>query len=979
VADEARLVRLGFADAAGAAALLANPEIAGLVSADEFGIAADPDLALRSMVAMVERGLPTELLADGERRRRLLCVLGASEALGTHVAGHPNHIRVLDEIDPPEPGEVRRHLLMAIGADADSDAPVASSSTDSVPDDLRVAYRRELLGIAGRDLAGNADLGQVAAELAELADGVLEGALAVARAIVGPESALCRLAVIAMGKAGGRELNYVSDVDVVFVVEPAEIADEDSAVLVGTRLAASMMQVCSSHTAAGSIWEVDAALRPEGRSGALVRTLASHVGYYERWAHTWEFQALLKARPAAGDLELGAAYVNAVAPFVWAASSRPHFVEDVQAMRRRVEAAIPAKDVERQLKLGPGGLRDVEFAVQLLQLVHGRSDAMVRQAGTLQALEALATWGYVGRSDASSLANAYRFLRTMEHRIQLYRLRRTHIVPDDPADLRRLGRSLGFRSEPVAELVTTWRRHAIEVRRLHEKLFYRPLLNSVARLDPGDARLTPAAALDRLQALGYHDPANALRHLESLTSGVSRRAAIQRTLLPVLLGWFADSPDPDAGLLGFRQVSDALGSTHWYLRLLRDESAAAQRMAKVLASSKYCTWMLLRAPDAVMLFADDAGLVPRTVEELTTEINAGAERNSDPEAVIDNVRSIRRRELLRISVADLLGDVDVESVGEALTDVTTAALRAATDVAVRNVAVRYGGELPTRFAVVAMGRYGGRELGYGSDADVMFVHDPLDGASELDATTAAFSVANELRTLLMRPSPDPPLEIDADLRPEGRQGPLVRTLASYAAYYQRWSAPWESQALLRAEVVVGDTGLAANFCALIDPLRYPTAGVTDAAAREMRRLKARMESERLPRGADSTLHMKLGRGGLSDVEWTAQFLQLKHAARVPDLRTTRTVPALRAAVAADLLAAADAEVLLNAWRMALRVRNAVLLARGKPAELVPTDVRELAATAYVLGYPPGVGGDLIEDYRRLTRRARNVVERVFYG
>ena len=343
-----------------------------------------------------------------------------------------------------------------------------------------------------------------------------------------------------------------------------------------------------------------------------MRTLASYTAYYDRWARTWEFQALLKARPVAGDLALGAAFADAVAPQIWNAADRPDFVEDVQAMRRRVEEHVPAEEADRELKLGRGGLRDVEFAVQLLQLVHGRSDIFLRSPTTLVALEQLSTRGYVGRDDAAELDRAYRFLRTMEHRLQLYRLRRTHVVPDDEVDLRRLARSMGFVERPVEELPTQWRRHRREVRRLHEKLFYRPLLDAVARLDATEARLTPEAALDRLEALGYADPEAALRHLEALTGGVSRRAAIQRTLLPVMLAWFAEHPDPDAGLLGYRQVSDALGTTPWYLRLLRDDGAVAERMARILASSRYATELLLRAPEAVRLLSDDTELRPRT-------------------------------------------------------------------------------------------------------------------------------------------------------------------------------------------------------------------------------------------------------------------------------------------------------------------------------------------------------------------------------
>ena len=278
-----------------------------------------------------------------------------------------------------------------------------------------------------------------------------------------------------------------------------------------------------------------------------------------------------------------------------------------------------------------------------------------------------------------------------------------------------------------------------------------------------------------------------------------------------------------------------------------------------------------------------------------------------------------------------------------------------------------------------MGRLGGHELGYGSDADVLFVHDPLDGADERDAHDAAHAVVGELRRLLALPAPDPPMLVDADLRPEGRQGPLVRTLASYAAYYERWSLVWESQALLRAEPVVGDAELAVAFRALIDPIRWPEGGLSDTDVREIRRIKARVESERLPRGADATLHTKLGRGGLSDVEWTVQLLQLRHAAELPGLRTTRTLSALEVAAAAGLVERGDAEVLAEAWRTATRVRNATMLVRGRASDTLPADVRELAGVARVVGYAPGRTGDLVEDYRRTTRRARGVVERVFYA
>jgi glutamate-ammonia-ligase adenylyltransferase len=985
-----RLLRHGFTDPSAAERLLDGAELEPVrsdpVLLDALGATADPDLALLGLVRLVEaqdghiaeRELLDTLIAAKPLRDRLLGVLGASAALADHLARHPSDWQELVTYEPQDlhPGvrEFERGLAQA---------------TDPVA--LRVAYRRCLLSIAARDVCGTTDLAQTAAELADLATATLRAALAIARSAAPDDAALCRLAVIAMGKCGGHELNYVSDVDVIFVGEAVDGADERKALQAATRLASHMMRICSETTVEGSIWPVDANLRPEGRNGPLVRTLSSHLAYYQRWAKTWEFQALLKARPVAGDLGLGEEYVATLAPLVWHAAERENFVADVQKMRRRVVENIPVAEIERELKLGPGGLRDVEFAVQLLQLVHGRADTSLRSGTTLDALGALAAGGYVGRADAVQLDDAYRFLRTMEHRIQLYRLRRTHLVPEDDADLRRIGRSLDLRADPVVELNREWKRHAAVVRRLHEKLFYRPLLDAVAQLAPGESRLSPTAARERLVALGYADPAAALRHLEALASGVSRKAAIQRTLLPVLLGWFADSADPDAGLLNFRKVSDALGKTPWYLRLLRDEGAAAENLARVLSAGRLAPDLLMRAPEAVALLGDGdgGGLEPRSRAHLEQEILAAVRRADGGEQAVTAARGVRRRELFRTAAADIVASYGteetpavadqgalVDQVGGAVSDLTAATLAGTLRAVVRD---RWGDTLPTRFAVIGMGRFGGHELGYGSDADVLFVHEAREGVDEQEASLAANAVVSEMRRLLQVSSADPPLLIDADLRPEGKSGPLVRTLNSYEAYYRRWSLVWESQALLRAEFVAGDEDLGRRFIELVDPLRYPPEGLGDDAVREIRRLKARMESERMPRGADPTLHTKLGRGGLSDVEWTVQLFQLQHGWAEPGLRTTRTREALGAACAAGLLSGEDAAILDEAWVLATRVRNAVMLVRGRAGDTFPSDGRELAAVGRYLGYGPGHVGDMLEDYRRTTRRARAVVEVLFYG
>jgi [glutamine synthetase] adenylyltransferase / [glutamine synthetase]-adenylyl-L-tyrosine phosphorylase len=1021
---------MGFADAARAELLLLNDlgTPAAELRADPvvaaIAAAADPDLALIGMARLFAAAgrngatpktqktpqaaaarndaLRAALRAEQDFRERLTAVLGVSAGLADHLARHPEDAEILrGAVGRPEPAELRADMLRAVGADPHDPGSPRAAGQEPVAA-LAAAYRRRLLHLAARDLTGVATVDVVGEELADVAAAVLEAALAVARAELPPGAAPCRLAVVAMGKCGGRELNYASDVDVIFVAEPVKDEDETAALGTASRLAAGLIGVCARSTPEGSIFPVDPNLRPEGRAGPLVRTLTSHLAYYERWAKTWEFQALLKARPVAGDMTLGQAYANTLGPLVWQAARREHFVEDVQAMRRRVEQSLPTKQAGRELKLGPGGLRDIEFAVQLLQLVHGRTDETLRSPATLPALAALAAGGYVGRADAEELGAAYRFLRRTEHLLQLSRLSRTHTLPEDPAVLRRLGRAMrfndgpnepwyqasvtGIRSDPAVDFDEEWRRHARQVRRLHEKLFYRPLLDAVARLPTDAARLTPAEARARLEALGYVDPAGALHHIDALTSGVSRRAAIQRTLLPVLLGWFADAAEPDAGLLAFRQVSEELGSSPWYLRLLRDETKAAERMAHVLASSRYAAGLLLRAPEAVAIFGNDTELKARSLTGLRAEMMSAIQRyEDDAEAAVTAVRSVRRRELLRTAAADVLGSTgppkaSLAATGEALTSVTRASLEAALAVSLRKVSAELRRPLPTRFAVIAMGRFGGHECGYGSDADVLFVHDPLPGRPEREASDAAHAVAVELRRLLMLPVPDPALIVDADLRPEGRQGPLVRTLAAYRAYYRRWSAPWEAQALLRAEPAAGDEDLGARFVRMIAEFRYPLDGVTPAAVREIRRIKARMEAERIPRGADRTLHVKLGPGGLSDVEWAVQLLQLRHAHALPALRTTRTGAAMAAAVQVGLLAVGDAAELTAAWELAARIRNAIMLVRGRPGDTLPARHGELTAVARLLGYPPGDAAQALEqDYRRAARRARTVMEPLFYG
>ncbi len=938
--------------------------------------APDADVALRTMVRLADAlaggwdELNLALLKDRALRGRLFSVVGSSLALGDHLVAHPDSWHLLaGEADLPTAEHLREVFTQVSEKAADAKSALPS---------LRKLHRDRLMVLAALDLAPTVEnepvvqFPTVGAHLSDLADAALGAALTVATKTVCGDGPAPRLAVIAMGKCGARELNYVSDVDVIFVAENADA--------IATRVAGEMMRF-----AADAFFEVDAALRPEGRHGALVRTLESHVTYYERWAKTWEFQALMKARWAVGDKELGEQYIAAVMPMVWTACEREDFVPEVQAMRRRVEELVPAAVRARELKLGTGGLRDVEFAVQLLQLVHGRNDESLHVASTVDALAALGTGGYVGRDDAANMTASYEFLRLLEHRLQLQRLKRTHMLPepDDDEAMRWLARAAHVRPDgrhgALGVLREELKRQSLRVSRLHAKLFYQPLLESVGQPALGfGAGMSAKAAARQLAALGYEGPQSALAHLAALTGHGGRRGRVQQVLLPTLLDWLSDTPDPDAGLLAYRRISEALTEQRWFLSTLRDEGAVAKRLMRVLGTSAYVPELLMRAPEVIQQYADGpAGPKLLEVEHdgVARALVASAGRHHDPARAIAAARTLRRRELARIASADLLGMLQVTDVCRALTSVWVAVLQAALDAVIR--ANTPDGGVPARIAVIGMGRLGGGELGYGSDADVMFVCEPVDGAQETAAVRWSVTVAEQVRARLGTPSADPPLEVDAGLRPEGRSGPLVRTLASYEAYYAQWAQPWEIQALLRAHRVAGDLDLGHRFLLMIDKTRYPSGGVSPEAVQEIRRIKARVDAERLPRGADPNTHTKLGRGGLADIEWTVQLLQLRYAHKVPALHNTSTLESLNAIGAAELIAESDVDLLRQAWLTATRARNALVLVRGKPTDQLPGPGRQLNAVALAAGWGSDDGGEFLDNYLRVTRRAKAVVRKVF--
>jgi [glutamine synthetase] adenylyltransferase / [glutamine synthetase]-adenylyl-L-tyrosine phosphorylase len=907
---------------------------------------ADPIAARALLTRLLEEHPPlADELANSPLLRDTVVALSAASRSLSNAIVHDQSL-----LDPLRDGDdfERERDLPAYRASA---AEFLTESENG-PGALRRWKRRELLRIAARDLLHAAELPVVGRELAALAEACLGCALD----LVHPD---IPMSVIGMGKLGGRELNYASDVDILFV--------HDGEGTVAEHAARRLLTTMSQPTADGLVFRADADLRPEGRSGPLSRTLDAYEAYYERWAQPWEFQALLKARPTAGDDDLGGRFLELVQRFVWPDVLDPDAVRSVRAMKARAESEMTRRGLtEREVKRGRGGIRDIEFAVQLLQLVHGRKDPSVRSPTTLDALAQLAAGGYIELEEASKLDEAYQFLRTVEHRLQLQDEQQTHTLPTDFAARTRVARVVGYRDRGDASALdqfeTEYRGCQNRVRSIYERLFFAPLLETLAGAGP----LTATAAEERLTAFGFLDVAHTRAALRELTQGLTRRSRVMQQLLPVILGWLSSTPDPDLGLLQLRRLAEGAARSASLARTFRESPRAAERTCRLLGSSRLLGDALRRQPDFVEEIADDVVLArEKTRDELVQEALGTLRWRSTVENRREGLRRFKRRELLRIAARDVLGFAVIESTERELAALADACVEAALR------ALRP----PLPFAVIGMGRFGGAELSFASDLDVLFVYEGENAAD----FRAAEDVAEELMRDVGGITPEgQTFRIDADLRPEGKKGPLARSLSAYRAYYERWAQTWEFQALLKARPSAGDPALAESFAALIERFVYRDPFPEDGV-REVRRMKARIERERIPPTEDPRFHLKLGRGSLSDVEFTVQLLQLQHGACHPEVRATSTIDALHRLRNAGLLDPGDAGALEDAYRFCERARNARYLLTGKPGDALPTDGREAARLARLLGYVYRPQASLRDDYRRMTRRARRVVERVFYG
>jgi [glutamine synthetase] adenylyltransferase / [glutamine synthetase]-adenylyl-L-tyrosine phosphorylase len=860
--------------------------------------APDPELARIALSRAGEDPGAREALARPEILPVAVRLLGLSSAAADFLVRHPEETTAL--------ADVSHRSREALDTEVARDVTAHGAGNG-----LRIFRRRAMLRVAARDLDG-APLEEIVAEISAVAESCLEVAVREVAVDV-------RLGVIGLGKLGGAELNYASDVDLLFVHE----GDGPAA----GRAVAGLIALLSEPTAEGIALRVDPALRPGGRSGLLSRTLESTLSHYERESAVWERQAMIKARSVAGDPWLGAQFVSGVTPFVYPVELAPGAIDEVRRTKVRLEEYIRRRGKEfTEVKRGRGGIRDVEFAVQLLQIVHGRRDPRLRSPNTLAALSVLAEEGYVAEPDAAALADAYRFLRRLEHRLQMVRDLQTHDLPADHHARRTIARSLGL--DGAGALQSEYDRQTGLVRGLHERLFYRPLLEAFAGPDvPAHDR---PATEELLAGLGFASPARSYDVLARVVDPGTRLGKVVTHVFPLMAPALATAPDPDAALVRLERVAEAVGQRPGPADVLANDPAAARRLAYAVGASSFATDLLVADPERVRALAD------------------GAERG--PDAAADLVGTIARFAARELASRET---------GAAIAEVADRVLREAVDAAQP--------DLP--FAVIGMGKLGASELNFASDLDVMFVYEG-EGPKDLErAGAAAERVLQHVRNAGWEP--------DADLRPEGRSGPLARSIAGYLEYWSRYAEPWEFQSLLRARSVAGDPALGRRFELNAADLAYPPDGLTVDRVAEMRHMRDRIERERVRPPEAAKFHFKLGYGSLADVQFAVELSLMRHGGGYPEVRTRHTLEAVERLAAARLLPDAAARALGEAFVFLSDVKNALEVDRRLHVEAVPVSPEEQTSLARRLGYEEYPRQSFIDDYLRITRRCRRAMERVF--
>jgi len=875
---------------------------------------------------------------------------------------------------------------------------------------VRRHKRRHVLRIGARDLLKTASVEETVRELSALAEGAAEAAVRHARAVVAADYGefadddRLRFVVFAMGKLGGGELNFSSDVDLIYLYDGGQRTTSGgkrgtvSGNAAATRIAEIVTRTLSEVTSEGFVFRVDLRLRPDGQNGPIVNSFVAAMTYYEALGQTWERAAMLKARPVAGDLELGAEFLSEIHPFVYRRFLDFTTVEEIEEMKAKVDSRQSRARFDRDVKLGPGGIREVEFIVQALQLVHGGRDKRLQTRSTLEGLRALADLGLLERGESVSLGEAYLFLRDVEHKLQIVHERQTQIIPDDEEGERLLARRLGYHLRPpsdgdAADEVARFRadlsRHRGAVRRSFEQLFVSPRSEMRRQVDDESVQLLEhledqEGVKERLAEMGFRDPALARDNLLRLRDGPrfspasARRKKALYALAPALLAAIRKASDPDQALLHMAEFISAIGARTSFLALLEQNAETMRLLVNLFGASDYLSSFFIRHPELLdNLVRADLAVVKKDRASLEADLAQLLETAADYEAELDALRRFRNEELLRIGVNDIHGLLEAPEVEAELSLLAEVCLAGALLIAVGSLEERFGAP-PGRFAVIGLGTLGRSAVTYNSDLDLIFVyHAGAQSGGNVSVHEYFTKLAQRLMVALQITTREGYVyKIDTRLRPSGSHGPLVSSLEAFREYHRTSSALWERQALISARGVAGDARLIGDVETVVSGFVFGR-GLDAAEAAEIGRMRARMESE-IAREERGQWDLKAGRGGLVDVEFVAEMLELRHGHDHATVRQRRTEDALDALHAEGLLGADDHRTLVDGYRFLRRVQSRLRIERDQAVHTLDRKDPKLAALARRLGYQ-GSGAErrLVRQIETTREGIRGVFDRLF--
>ena len=995
------------------------------------GVAAapDPGLAATNLSRLLDHGTGRgRVLGDARRCADLLFVLGASQHLTTVLLRQAEAWEAAFLADCQASGTSLAQHLSTLRARLPHELP-----EEEFWHGLRVYRDRAYLRIGTRDLLSLARLEETTQALSCLADAAVEVAYEYSRArlcelygqAVSSDGRPLGFVAFGMGKLGGQDLNFSSDIDLIYMYE------SDAGHTTGgskgslapreffTHLAQKLTRALSDQVAGGRVFRVDLRLRPDGSNGPVVNSLSNTLGYYEAWGQTWERAALLKARPIAGDLALGERFITEIQPFVFRRYLDFTTVEDLKDMKARIERSLnKAEPAGSNVKLGRGGIREVEFVSQVLQLIHAGKDPHVRQLQTLPALDRLVEGHYLAAEDCDSLRNAYRFLRQVEHKIQIVHDRQTHSLPDTETEIRVLARRLrvrdwgevksqsakvkGQNSPPPDDEVALFRSlfhaHTEAVHQIFCSLFYAPQEQQQADDPHAEAVRAFFEALDDreraaelLRQFGFRDIEHSYQHAVLLHAGPPhspaspRRRKILYELAPSLFREVTRTPDPDFALSGIANLVASIGARSSFLALLRENPSTLRTLVGLFGTSAYLSRTFLRHPELLdSLVRADLVHIHKPQTMMQAELSARLAEVNDLEDRLDILRRYRTEEFLRIGINDSNGLLDCTQASRQLSDLAQTCLGGAYETARAALFEQLGlSALPGRFAIVGMGKLGARELNYNSDLDLIFLYQPAAqaergavhprvGPHELFTKLAQRIIS----TLQVQTREGSVYKIDTRLRPSGRAGSLVSSLSAFERYHQASSQVWERQALIKARVVAGDVSLADPIQGLLESIVYADAIAADEVA-EIDRLRGRMENE-LAGEASDRFNIKTGRGGIVDIEFLVQMLQLRYGRRLPALRQRATLQALEALQTCGVLPADDCQLLSQGYRFLRTLENRLRIDCDQPVEALESEGAQLPRLARRMGYGgQDAASRLLADYYVQREAIRDCYTRWF--